>query len=205
MPSVSFLRPRDRTLLDLLETYGKLTSPVIPRTAPPSAPAVTETSILHADAERDQYISPRLYALGQTAFDRNYSQGLNLQQIYGGGIGWTAIKSDRRELDLKATIQYEKQAFQTAANNQSLIGSTISEAYRRNLAKRLILTESANFIPAFNNSNAYSANVSGGLALPVYKRLSVNFTAADNFLNDPSAGYNKNSFQFATAVSYSLK
>ena len=41
--------------------------------------------------------------------------------------------------------------------------------------------------------------------MPVYKRLSLTFTATDNFLNDPSAGYQKNSFQFVTAAAYSLK
>ena len=109
MPTVSFLPTRDKTSFDLQETYGKLTSPVIPQTTPPSPAAVTETSIFHADAERDEYFSARFFALGQTAFDHNYSQGLNLQQIYGGGIGYTALKDARQELDLKATIQYEKQ------------------------------------------------------------------------------------------------
>jgi hypothetical protein len=205
VPTVSFLPPRDRTTFDLQETYGKLTSPVIPQTSPATPAAVTVTSIFHADAEQDEYFSPRFYALGQTAFDHNYSQGLSLQQIYGGGIGWTAIKNDKQQFDLKATIQYERQSFKTASNNKNLIGSTISEAYRRTLPKKLLFTESASYIPAFTNSTAYSFNVSAGLALPVYKRLSVNFSTTDNYLNDPSAGYNKNSYQLVTGVSYALK
>jgi hypothetical protein len=205
MPVVSFLPSRDKTSFDLQETYGKLTSPVVPQTTPPSPAAVTETSIFHADAERDEYFSARFFALGQTAFDHNYSQGLNLQQIYGGGIGWTVRKSAQQELDLKANIQYEKQSFQTASNNANLIGSTISETYHRTLPKKLALSEFANIIPSFNIANDYSANVSGTLTLPVYKRLALNFTATDNYLNNPSAGYNKNSSQFVAAVSYTLK
>jgi hypothetical protein len=205
MPTVSFLPSRDKTSFDLQETYGKLTSPVIPPPSTPTPAAVTETSIFHADAERDEYFSARFFALGQTAFDHNYSQGLNLQQIYGGGIGWTTIKDARQELDLKATIQYEKQLFQTASNNDNLIGSTISETYHRTLARKLALSEFANIIPSFNIPNAYSANVSGTLTLPVYKRLAVSFTATDNYLNNPSAGYNKNSSQFVAAASYTLK
>jgi Protein of unknown function, DUF481 len=204
-PIVSFLPPRDRTTFVLQETYGKLTSPVIPQTAPPSLAAVTVTSIFHTTAEQDEYVSPRVFALGTTSFDHNYSQGLELQQIYGGGIGWSAVKSDKQGLDIKATIQYEKQSFQTASANQNLLGSTISEAYHRTFPKKLLFTESANIIPAFNNSNAYSINASAGLALPVYKRLSVNFNTTDNFLNDPSPGYNKNSYQFVTGVAYALK
>jgi len=30
-------------------------------------------------------------------FDHNYGQDLNLQQIYGGGLGWTALKTPKQE------------------------------------------------------------------------------------------------------------
>jgi hypothetical protein len=207
VPQVSFLPASNRTTFDLQETYGKLTSPVIPQTTPPSPPAVTLTSIFHADAERDEYFSPRVYALAQTAFDHNYSQGLKLQQVYGGGIGWTAVKSDKQQLDLKGTVQYETQAYLATSGtpNQNIIGSTLSEAYHRNLPRKLIFTESISALPAWNNTRDYSANGSVGLAMPVFKRLSLAVTTTDTFLNDPAAGYNKNSYQFVTAVSYSLK
>lgn len=205
MPTVSFLPPRDKTSFDLQETYGKLTSPVIPQTTPASPAAVTETSIFHADAERDESFSSRFFVLAQTAFDHNYSQGLNLQQSYGVGIGYTALESAHQELDIKASIQYEKQSFQTATNNDNLIGSTISETYHRTLPKKFVFSEFGNIIPSFNIPNDYSANVSGTLALPVYKRLSMSVTATDNYLNNPSAGYNKNSFQFILGATYTLK
>jgi len=205
IPAVPYLPARNRTTFDLQETYGKLTSPVIPQTAPPSPAAVTVTSIFHADAERDEYFSPKFFALAQTTFDHNYSQGLNLQQVYGGGIGSTPLKNGKQQLDLKATMQYEKQIFQTASSNLNLIGSTLSETYRRNLPRKLVLTESASVLPAWNDASAYSANGSVALAMPVYKRLSLTVTTSDSFLNNPSVGYNKNSFQFITAASYSLK
>jgi hypothetical protein len=205
IPVVPYLPARNRTSFDLQETYGKLTSPVIPQTTPPSLPSIAVTSIFHADAERDQYFSPKFFALAQTSFDHNYSQGLSLQQVYGGGIGWTALKSATQQLDLKGTVQFEKQAFQTAGDNQDLIGSTLSEVFHRNLPRKLVFTESFNILPAWNNRSAYSANGSVGFLMPVFKRLSLTVTSTDNFLNDPSAGYQKNSFQFVTAASYTLK
>ena len=205
LPTVPWLPARNRSSFDLQETYGKLTSPVIPAPATPTPAAVTVTSIFHTDAERDEYFSPAFFALAQTAFDHNYGQGLTLQQVYGGGIGWTAVKSGKQELDLKGTLQYERQDFQTAASNQDLIGSTLSEVYHRNLPRKLVFTESSAILPAWNNSSAYSVNGSVQLAMPVFKRLSLVLTSTDNFLNDPSAGYKKNSFQFVTAVSYSLR
>lgn len=205
IPAVPYLPARNRTTFNLHETYGKLTSPILVRTSPPPPPSIARTNIFHTDAERDEYFTPRFFALAQTTFDHNYSQGLDLQQVYGVGIGWTAFKNPRKQLDLKATVQYEKQAFQTATSNRNLIGSTLSEAYHRSLPRKLIFTESLSFLPAFNDFHAYSANASVGLAIPLLRRLSLNLASTDNFLNNPSVGFKKNSFQFITAVSYTLR
>jgi hypothetical protein len=67
--------------------YGKVSQPGLPD---------IKTAIYHGDAEEDKYFSPRLFGFGQAAFDHNYSQGLDLQQMYGGGLGWTAYKTGRR-------------------------------------------------------------------------------------------------------------
>jgi len=130
-------------------------------------------------------------------------------------VGWTAVKSPKQELDLKADLHYEKQQFITGQVNggaspatvpsQNLIGSTIFEGYHRNLPKKMVFTETANILPAFNDATAYSANLMASLTIPVFKRLSASVSATDNFLNDPSPGYNKNSFQFVTGVTYALK
>ena len=205
IPAVPYLPARNRTGFHLQETYGKLTSPVIPQTNPPTPPSVALTSIFHSDLERDEYFSPHFYGLAQTSFDHNYSQGLNLQQIYGGGIGWTAIKDARQELDVKATGQYEKQEFETPGNNLDLVGSTLSETYHRSLPRKLAFSQTVNLLPAWNELHAYSANATAGLIMPVLKRLSLTISTTDNFLNDPPAGFRKNSFQFVTAASYTLR
>ena len=205
IPSVPFLPARNRSSFDLQETYGKLSQPVIPQTVPPTPPTIALTSIFHSDAERDEYFSPKFYALAQTSFDHNYAQGLNLQDVFGSGIGWTALKSGRQELDVKAEMQYEKQTFQTASSDQDLVGSTFAETYSRTLPHKLVVNESASALPAWNNTSAYSANASLGLVLPVFKRLGLTVNSIDNYLNNPSAGYKKNSFQFITAVAYTLK
>lgn len=205
IPTVPFLPARNRTTLNLQETYGKQTNPVIPQTVPASPDLVVKTSIFHADVERDQYFSAKFFALAQATFDHNFAQGLELQEVYGGGIGLTPFKTAKHELDLKADIHYEKQEFETASSNQNLIGSTFSEAYRRTLPRKLLFTENANVLPAWNNLSAYSANVSAALAMPLFKRLGMQFSTTDNFLNDPAPGFKKNSYQFVTGVTYTLR
>ncbi len=204
-PTVDYLPRHTRTTFNLIETYGKATSPVIPQTIPLSpSPVVTKTSIFHADAERDWYFTPRLYALANTAFDHNFSQGLDLQQLYGGGIGWTPIQTDKQQLDLKADIHYERQSF-FAQPEQDLIGSIFGEAYQRTLPKKILFTQAADYVPSWNNSQAYSAMAMVGVVLPAWKRLGVNFNVTDNYLNNPSPGYKANSFQFVAGIGYAIK
>lgn len=208
-PTVSYLPPRNRTILDLTETYGTSRAPLIPQTIPATPDALVKTSIFHADAEQDEYLSRRFYYLAEASFDHNYSLGLQLQQIYGAGVGWTPFSTPKHELNLKADVHYEKQSFFTTPtaipNNQNLIGSTFAENYRRNFPRGIVFTESGNVIPSWNNPNAYSANVTAGLALPVWKRFAANVIATDNFINNPAIGYQKDSFQFVTGLSYSIR
>lgn len=221
--------PRNRTSLDFNGSFGKITQPAytIPAnsTTTPPTPATyvaavsTKTALYHADAERDEYFSPRIYALAQTAFDYNFSQSLALQQIYGGGIGWTAIKKPREELDLKATAQYESQQFLqspvTAANptpapaspNMNLVGSTFSANYVHHM-KMLTYTQGLSFIPSYNQLHAYSANETNTVAFPAYKNLSFTMGTLDSYLNDTPVSEpptKPNSFQFTMGLSYSIK
>jgi len=196
VPREDWLDPRNRTIVDFSTSYGKLNQPNTP---------TVKTSIYHADAERDEYFSRRFYGFGQLAYDHNFSQGLDLQQAYGGGVGWTAIKRENQTLDVKASMSYIKQQFATAVQNQNLVGSIFAEAYHRALAHSILLSEQISATPAWNNTKAYSASVGVGLTMPIFKRLSVALSALDMFLNDPPAGFKKNSLQFTTGITYMLK
>lgn len=215
IPSVAYLPPRTRTTFNLLETYGKLTQPVVPN--PTNLPvSAAKTSIFHTDFEHDKYLSPRFYILGGLSYDHNFAQGLNFQQIYGVGAGYTVLKSAVQQFDVKADIHYEQQKYiqpvqpaPPAAQlpltpDQNLIGSTFGEAYKRALPGKIQLTHSGTYIQSWNNTNAWSAIGSLGLALPVYHRFSLSVNLLDNYLNNPAFGYNKNSLQFVTGVTYNF-
>jgi Protein of unknown function, DUF481 len=211
VPTVGWLNPRDRTSLDFTGSFGKITDPGYDAT--PGDPStyvpetVTKSAIYHADAERDEYVSPRFFALAQVAFDHNFSQDLDLQQIYGGGMGWTIFKTPKQEADVKATIQYEKQQFISGASgNQNLIGSTFAANYLLHM-KLVTYTQGLAFIPAYNDARAYSANETNTFAFPTYKNLSFSLGTIDSYLNDPPVSLpptKRNSFQFTMGLTYAI-
>ena len=200
VPSVPWLNPRNRTSAGFTGSYGKISEPGTPP---------LKSSIYHLEAERDQYISPRVFALGQVAFDHNFAQNLQLQQIYGGGLGWTFLKTERQEADLKGTIQYERQQFIQAASgeNQNLIGSTFSLSYALK-ARLFTFTQELAYIPAYNNPHAYSANETNMVTFPAYKNLGFSLGTIDTYLNGPPPSTpptKRNSFQFVMGLSYAIK
>jgi hypothetical protein len=204
VPSVNWMDPRHRTTADFSAAYGSVSQP---------GAATTKTNIFHADAEQDWFVSPRLYVLVDTSFDHNYSQGLNLQQIYGAGLGFVVYKTPRQELDLKGDIHYERQNFgftpgivpPTRTPSKNLIGADIGDTYMAKLAHGLVFNQGLVVTPAFNTPKAYSALATAGLTFPVYKRLGFSLSALDDFLNDPAFGSKKNSFQFSAGLTYTLK
>lgn len=207
VPTVSWLRPRDRTSIDFGGSFGKITQPAYVVGGTPVPSVSTKSALYHADAERDEYLSSRLYVLVQAAFDHNYGQDLDLQQIYGGGLGYTILRTAKQEADVKATVQYEKQQFISGGSSPNLIGSTVGGAYIRH-SRLFTFTQAVAFIPAYNDPHAYSANETDTLAFPTYKNLGFSVGTLDSYLNDPPVSEpptKRNSFQFTMGLTYAIK
>ena len=195
VPSVNWLDLRSRTILDFNEAYGKLTQPGSP---------TLKTSLFHAGAEQDWYLSPRLFVFGQAIFDHSFSQGLDLQQTYGGGLGFVVLKRLHQELDFKASADYIAYQFTNSSLNKHLFGSIFGETYVQTFAHGILFNEQAGITPAWNDTSAYSAFASAALTFPVYRRFGLTLGALDNFLNIPPPGFKKNSFQFTAGATYSF-
>lgn len=210
VPTISFLDPSNRTSIDFTESFGKIVSPAYVTPTINIPQSEVKSSILHAGFERDEYVSPRAYVLGMVDFDHNFSQSLQLQQIYGGGFGYTIIKKPKSELDVKGTIQYERQSFINApsSTNKSLVGSTFAGMYTATLAHGMIFNQQVAYIPAYNDFHAYSASETDTLAFPAYKNFGFSIGTLDSYLNDPPSTIPptlRNSFQFTAGLNYAIK
>ncbi len=203
-PAVPWMKPAFRTLLNFTNSYSTFKQS-------PNPTAVT--NILHGSLEEDEYIKPRFYALEQAIYDKNSVEGLDLQQIYGGGLGYTLIKRPKQSLDLNGTVNYTQQQFatpialsagQTPNATQHLVGATVADNYIYKLPHNIVLTENANINPQFNYPQAYTANATVGATMPIIKKFALTVQAIDNFLNDPPPGFKTNSTQYTTGLTYTL-
>ncbi len=215
-PQVSWLPARSRTVVDYNQSYGTVSQP----NTVPATPTI-ETNVFHADAERDEYFTPRAFGFGSVTYDHNFSSQLDLQQAYGAGLGVTLLKNSARQLDLKGDAHYEKQRFFDSAlnpgflattQNQNIFGSTFSEKYLRFLRHGLVLNEFGSISPSWFQSNmsatqpnAYSAHINATLGFPVFKGIGFNLGAVDDYVNNAPAGSKRNTSQFTTNLTYTIK
>ena len=199
VPTVNWLDPKLRTIINLTLSAGRTTQP---------GTVETITNIFHVDAERDEYFSRRGYYLQGLSFDHNYSQGLVLQQVYGFGAGATLFKKEDSEFDVTSDLHYENQHFNATANvsalNLDLVGSALTEAFTAKWGK-LHFDEKVLADIAWNNASAFSASGNSSVRIPVYKKLSFSVSTIDTFLNNPQVGYRKNSFQLTTGFALNLR
>jgi hypothetical protein len=209
VPAVNWLDPRSRTSVTFNESFGKITQPEYIAAGTLIPATYTKSNIFLAAAERDQYVSKKLYYLGDVSFDHNYAQSLQLEQLYGVGLGYTLLKKPKQELDVKAVAQYERQSFfDTASSNQNLIAATVAANYTLTLKKGIILNQQISYIPAFNVVRDYSANESNTVTFPAYKGFGFTVGTLDSYLNDAPVTLpdtKPNSFQFTMGISYAIK
>jgi hypothetical protein len=195
IPAENWLDLRSRTTVEFAQAYGKLTQPNVPS---------VKTDLIHAGVEQDWYLNPRVFAFARAVFDHSFSQGLDLQQRYGGGLGLVLLKDVNDELDFKASLDYIDQRFQIPSLNQQLFGSSFSETYTKTFTHKILFNEQAGITPAWNNTSAYSAFASAALTFPVYRHFGLTISALDNFLNNPPPAFKKNSFQLTIGATYTF-
>ena len=212
VPATAWLPPSTKLLLNLSGSYGLAKDPqiVVDGNVVQTA-SVTKTDILHGGLEYDKYWSPAIFGFVNANADHNFGSGLQLQEAFGGGIGWTVLNNARNELDLKAAMEYERQEFYNGAASPNgtpslnLASAAIYEFWKHALAHGMNFNEFVTLSPAFNEAQAYSAVAGATLLFPVYKGFNFSVSSSDNYIGDPPTGYQRNSFQFTAGVSYLVK
>ena len=68
VPTVSWLNPRKRTIVDFTGSYGKITEDGYISEGVFYPATSIKSSIYHADAEQDWYFTPRVYFLAADGF-----------------------------------------------------------------------------------------------------------------------------------------
>ena len=212
IPTIAGLPAGSKTILNLSGAYGLAKSPeVISGGDVFQTASVTKTDILHGDLEYDKFFTPMVFGLVSGSADHNFGNGLKLQQAYGAGVGWGILRSPQNDLAVRMILQYEQQEFYNGITSglgtptENLVSASLGEAWSRTFPHSIKFKEYVTLNPTFNVVRAYSGVAGGGFVFPVYKSLSFSLITTDNYLGDPPQGFLRNTFQFTTGLTYTLK
>jgi hypothetical protein len=202
LPGVDYLPRRNRTSLSIRDTYN-----VTKRADYYNDGATVDdhSHIFNADLERNEYIREHFYILGSYSFYRNYASGLLAQHVLGAGVGYTLINNYVQQLDLKTDFNRNAQYFNDYTTNDILWGQKLAADYRRELPGNITAQIMVDYTPSYNLPHKYQANGNAIVTLPVYRNIGISFTTTDGYLNNPSYGSKRNTFQFSTNLSYSFR
>jgi hypothetical protein len=157
------------------------------------------------------------YLLVISDWYHNLSLGMNLEQAYGVGYGWSRTlrgKPDSQGRILLQTfgvsgdVRYIREKLYPPGGILDLAATDLSEHYSISIpwvtVKPLSLSERIQVIPAFNNSQALQVRGIAEFLLPLTKRLSIGPQLIDDYLRNAPPKTKQNYLQPQLSFTYLL-
>jgi putative salt-induced outer membrane protein YdiY len=143
-----------------------------------------------------------LFVVGQA--NHVSTQGLYLQQTYGGGYGRDIIKNTHTTFSIAGGPTYVQEKFfdgQLTKTLEALINETLGEQF----TKRIRLDHNLTFYPDLLNGGQYRFDTTTSLSCKLTNKFAVNATAIDLFLSNPPAGNQRNNITLSIGIGYSFQ
>jgi Protein of unknown function, DUF481 len=174
---------------------------------------VTANTVLgEARYDRNAY-DDALFWFVDANYTHNALQGLNLQSIYTGGLGWHAIHSPKTTLDVLAGINYTRQNYgaiegsttPTPSVDRNLLGVTVGEDFKHTFDSTITFTQDFNIYPDLSNVGQYTFAFDSAMDTKIDGWLGWQVTFSDRYVsNPPIAGTKTNDVLFSTGITASF-
>ncbi|MBI3477959.1 MAG: DUF481 domain-containing protein [Acidobacteria bacterium] len=177
-----------------------------------ASPSTTANAI-GGGARYDRDFAPRVFGFVNGDFYHDELQHLDLRSVFGGGIGWHAIKSEKTSLDLLAGVNYTHESYgafllgdgtPVGAVSRSLAGLTLGDEFTHKLSKSTVITQNLYFYPDLTNTGEYRGTFTFGTVTKINKWLGWQNTFGDIYVSQVPAGTKKNDILFSTGLNFSF-
>ncbi|HWR16403.1 MAG TPA: DUF481 domain-containing protein [Terriglobales bacterium] len=166
-----------------------------------NAPGVTATTTANnitAGARYDRNITKRLFGFVNTDFQTNELQELDLRSLFGGGLGFHAIKGERTTLDLLGGANYTHETYWTLS--RSIGAMTIGDEFMHKIGAGTTLVQKLFFYPDMSNFGEHHTTFDLSTVTKLSKWLGWQNSFSDIYVSNPPAGARKNDIIFTTGL-----
>ena len=177
----------------------------------------TVANLTQATFRYDRDILPRVFVFGAAGFMSNALQFLDLRQVYTGGFGYHAIKSDRTTLDFLGGVNYTHETYSNGAliagttdvfesygTTNRFVALTLGEELDQKVGKSTEITESAGFFPNLQQTGEYRFMFNLGTVTKLNKWLGWQNQIGDIYISNPPTGAKGNDVIFTTGLNISF-
>lgn len=177
-------------------------------------------NLIQSGIRYDHNLNPRLFAFVSADFISNALQNLDLRGLYGGGLGWHAIKSDNTMLDLSGGLDYTHETYSNGALvtpvttpaayisygvTHRFMALTFEEDFMHKFGEgSTVLTEKLNFLPDLSDTGQYQGAFLLGTVTKLGKWLGWQNQFSDIYVSNPPIGTKKNDVILTTGLNLSF-
>ena len=182
----------------------------------------TVASLQQGGFRYDRDLKPKLFVFGAADFMANALQFLDLRQVYTGGFGFHAIKSDRTVLDFLGGLNYTHETYsngtllvpatppspavyESYGKTNKFAALTLGEELDHKLGKSTVLTQNLGFFPNLQQTGEYRFTFNVGTVTKIKKWLGWQNQFGDIYISNPPTGSKSNDVIFTTGLNISFK
>ncbi len=169
--------------------------------APGANPSTTANSV-DGGLRYDRNITPRLFGFGNTAFQTNALQDLDLRALVGGGLGFHAIKGERTTLDLLGGANYTHESYTTFSRNFAAL--QVGDEFTHKIGAGTSLVQKFFFFPNMSNTGEYYTTFDLGTVTKLSKWLGWQNSFSDIYVSNPPLGKKQNDILLTTGLNVSF-
>jgi putative salt-induced outer membrane protein YdiY len=181
----------------------------------------TVASLEQGGLRYDRDVNPKLFVFGAGDFMANALQFLDLRQVYTGGFGFHAIKSDRTILDFLGGLNYTHETYsngtllvpanppnpavyESYGKTNKFAALTLGEELNQKLGKSTVLTQNLGFFPNLQQTGEYRFTFNVGTVTKIRKWLGWQNQFGDIYVSNPPTGSKSNDVIFTTGLNISF-
>jgi putative salt-induced outer membrane protein YdiY len=173
--------------------------------APPAAPTTTTSTTANTEAGGARYdrdLDKKVFAFVSADFFADALQSLNLRSVFGGGLGYHAIKNDNTTLDFLGGLNYTHESYTTLTRN--LVALTLGEELMHKVGKSTVINQSLALFPDLNSLGNYRGTFNFASVTKISKRFGWQNGFSDVYVTNPPPGKKQNDLVLTTGLNVSF-
>lgn len=183
------------------------------------ASPTTVASLTQGGLRYDRNLRPRVFVFAAGDFMSNALQFLDLRQVYSGGFGYHAIKSEKTILDFLGGLNYTHETYSNGpaipgtlpviytsyGKTNRFVALTLGEELNKKLGASSVLVQSVDFYPDLQQTGEYRFTFNVGTVTKINKWFGWQNQFGDIYVSNPPFGTrSKNDVIFTTGLNISF-